>query len=265
MTFDLSAYKDNQKKTWTGFGQVAPVTRPASAKLVRFAAIRAGERVLDVGTGTGNVAITAALEGARVVGSDLTPELLSEAKMTADAAGAEGIEWREADAETLPFDDASFDVVLSQFGHMFAPRPDVATAEMLRVLKPGGRIAFSTWPPESLPGKGFVYVAKHVPPPPSVPPIGQWGEAEVVRERLGARVRDLRFERAAFTIPTLGPRQFLAWQEASLGPVQRVTQSLAKEPEKLAKAREEYLRDLAPFFSENEARHEFLMTRAVKV
>lgn len=261
---DLAAFKDTQRKMWAGFGQVAPFTLPAAARLVRFAAVRPGERVLDVGCGTGNVALTAAREGAHVVGSDLTPELLSEAKTAADVAGVEDVEWREADAEALPFDDASFDVVLSQFGHMFAPRPEVAVAEMLRVLRPGGRIAFSTWPPESLPGRVFAHTARHLPPPSDVPPVTQWGETSVIRKRLGGSVRDVRFERGTFSMPSLGPRHFLAFQEARLGPLQRLAAALAKEPDRLAQARAEYLVALEPYFDHNEVRHDYLMTRAFK-
>src|SRR6185295_7780349 len=109
--------------------------------LVRYAGVKAGQTLLDVGTGTGVVAITAARRGATVTGLDLTPELLEQAKQSAPIAGLT-ITWKEGDAEALPFGDATFDVVLSQFGHMFAPRPEAALKEMLRVLKPGGRLAF---------------------------------------------------------------------------------------------------------------------------
>lgn len=265
MSADLAAFKDIQKKMWASFGEFAPRTLPASSRLVRFAGVRAGERVLDVGTGTGNAAITAAREGAQVTGIDLTPELVSQAKVQEDAAGVTGIRWQEGDAEALPFPDASFDVVLSQFAHMFAPRPDVAIGEMLRVLRPGGRIAFTTWPPTSLPGTSFAYSARHLPPPAGVPPVTQWGEPAIVRQRLGARVRDLQFERGTFSVPALGPRHFLAIQETHLGPVQRVAQMLAAQPEKLAAARAEYLAALGTFFDGNEARHDYLLTRAVKL
>jgi Methylase involved in ubiquinone/menaquinone biosynthesis len=145
-----------------------------AARLVSFAGIRSGQTVLDVGCGTGVVAVTAAHRGAKVSGADLTPALLERARENAQIAGME-IDWSEADVEALPFADGQFDVVLSQFGHMFAPRPDVALAEMLRVLKPGGTVAFSTWPPELLIGSSFSLVGKYMPPPPpgvSPPPSG---------------------------------------------------------------------------------------------
>src|SRR5207248_4430286 len=120
---------------WSRFAPLATVTAPPAARLVGDAGIRPGLGVLDVGCGTGPVAITAARLGARVTGLDLTPELLEHARENARIAEIE-VEWHQGDAESLPFPDGSFDAVMSQFGHIFAPRPEVAVAEMLRVLKP---------------------------------------------------------------------------------------------------------------------------------
>ena len=147
----LDQFKEAQKRSWASFAPFEMVTTRPAAQLVRFAEIRSGQRVLDVGCGTGVVAITAAQKGADATALDLTPELLTRARENAALAGA-AVSWKEGDVEALPFEESSFDVVLSQFGHMFAPRAEVATREMLRVLKPAGRIAFSTWPPELLTG-----------------------------------------------------------------------------------------------------------------
>ena len=183
----IAKFKQQQRQGWRHFAPLEGLTTPTAARLVKFANVRAGQNVLDVGCGTGVVAVTAARKGARVHGVDLTPDLLERARENANIAQAE-IDFREGDAEALAFDDATFDVVLSQFGHMFAPRPDVAIREMLRVLKPGGTIAFATWPPELLIGSSFRLVSGYMPPPPpGVSPPPQWGDIATVGERLGGK------------------------------------------------------------------------------
>src|ERR1019366_6173807 len=153
-----------------------------------------GDHVLDVACGTGVVAVTAARVRTKVKGLDLSPVLLDRARWNSTTAGVE-IEFVEGDVEALPYPDGNFDVVLSQFGHMFAPRPEVAVAEMLRVLKPGGRLAFSTWPPELFTGRMFALIAKYIPPPQGVPSPVQWGDVSIVRQRLGDSVKGLHLER----------------------------------------------------------------------
>ncbi len=142
----LAQFKQRQREMWASFGPTALFTTPVAGHVVRFADIAAGETVLDVGTGTGVLALTAARRGAKVTRLDLTPELIEQARENADIARLPDIVWTEGDAEDLPYPDASFDVVVSQLGHMFTPRPDVVMAEMRRVLRPRGRIAFATWP-----------------------------------------------------------------------------------------------------------------------
>jgi len=145
----LDQFKQAQKEGWKHFAPLEAVTTQAAARLVQFAGVAKGMRVLDIGCGTGVVAVTAARLGAQVKAADLTPQLLERARENAQLAEVE-IEFFEADVEALPFQNGEFDAVLSQFAHMFAPRPDVAVREMLRVLRPGGTIAFATWPPEML-------------------------------------------------------------------------------------------------------------------
>jgi len=161
-------FKQAQKQGWAHFSPLEAVTIPQAPRLIRHARVRAGDRVLDVGCGTGVVSITAARLGAHATGLDLTPELLQRARENARISEV-SVEFHEGDAEALPFADSSFDVVLSQFGHIFAPRPEIATAEMLRVLKPGGTVAFSTWPPDFYVGRSFALGGKYLPPPPDVP------------------------------------------------------------------------------------------------
>lgn len=262
----LESFKALQKQTWPRFAPLEAYTTPTAAQLVKRAGIRAGDRVLDVACGTGVVAITAARAGARVTGLDLTPELLERARENSRIAEVE-IEWQEGDVEQLPFGDALYDRVVSQFGHIFAPRPEVAIAEMLRVLKPGGVIAFSTWPPELFVGRVFVLTAGYMPPPPpGVSPPTQWGDPNIVRERLGAAVKDIEFHRATMLVPALSPQHFRSVAERSAGPIAKVVDSLAaNDPTKLAAMRREYDALASEYFEENLIRQDYLITRAKKI
>ncbi|MGH8462416.1 MAG: class I SAM-dependent methyltransferase [Stenotrophobium sp.] len=263
-TDPFAQFKAVQREAWALFSPLAAFTTPAAASLVEFAEVHAGESVLDVACGTGVVGVTAARRGARVRGLDLSPALLEDARRNAAVIGA-GIEFLEGDAEALPYADASFDVVLSQFGHMFAPRPEIAIAEMLRVLKPGGRIAFSTWPPELIIGRMFALISSYLPPPPDVAPPPAWGDVHVVRQRLGASVRDLRFSRDEMSIPALSPQHFRGSIELTLGPAIKLVQSLQGNPAKLAQFRAELDALIGQFFTHNRVRQSYLMTRAVKI
>ncbi len=264
-TDPFAQFKAMQREGWGLFVPMEIHTTMPAARLVRFAGVKPGDRVLDVGSGTGVVAITAARHGARVTGSDLTPALLEFARENAHIAGVE-IDWREADVEHLPFEDAQFDVVTSQFGHMFAPRPEVAIGEMLRVLAPGGTLAFSTWPPEQYMGRVFQLSAQYAPPPPpGVPPPGQWGDPAVVRERLGDRVRDLVFERDLMVANALSPQHCRHQMEHASGPMLKLVQSLqANDPARLAEFRREYDAITEQYFEHNTLRQSYLLTRAVK-
>jgi SAM-dependent methyltransferase len=259
-------FKAAQRAGWASFAPLQAITTAAAARLARHARIAPGQRVLDVACGTGVVAITAARLGARATGLDLTPELLEVARTNAGMAGHE-IDWHEGDVEALPFADASFDVVTSQFGHMFAPRPDVALGQMLRVLKPGGTIAFSTWPPELLVGRMFSCVSRYMPPPPpGVAPPPQWGDPNVVRERLGSAVRDVSFDRGSLEVPALSVAHFRDMTERTAGPVVKLVESLsATDPARLETFRREYDAMTAEYFDDNVVRQGFLMTRAIKV
>lgn len=259
----IAQFKENQKKAWSTFAPTETYTCQPAARLVVFAQIKGGQRVLDVGCGTGVVALAAARTGAHVSGLDLTPELLVRARENAAIAGVE-IDWHEGDAEALPFGDGEFDVVVSQFGHMFAPRPDVVTREMLRVLKPSGTIAFATWPPELWTGRLFALVGRYLPPPPGVSPPSQWGNADAVRDRLGSAVSDLLFDRGTLRAPYLSVQHVRTFMEKNVGPVMRLVQTL--EPATATEFRRELDALTAQFFeaTENVLRQDYLLTRATK-
>jgi len=256
-------FKALQREGWALFTPLATFTTPPAAALVEFAGVAAGERVLDLACGTGVVAVTAARRDARVSGLDLSPVLLAEAQNNAAMAGV-AIDFTEGDAEALPYADASFDVVLSQFGHMFAPRPEVVVAEMLRVLRPGGRIAFSTWPPELMIGRMFALVAEFLPPPPGVAPPPAWGDPAVVRQRLGEAVEGLRFHRDEMIVPALSPRHYRETFELTAAPVIKLVQALANDAPRLTEFRRRLDEIIGHYFARNLVRQSFLMSRAQK-
>jgi SAM-dependent methyltransferase len=255
--------KQRQREMWASFGPTAMFTTPVAGHLVRFAGVTAGETVLDVATGTGVVAITAARAGARVTALDLTPELLEQAHENGRIAAQPEIVWTEGDAEQLPYADASFDVVLSQFGHMFAPRAEVTIAEMRRVLKPNGRIAFATWPPEHLVGRMFAFVGRNSPPPPpGASPPPQWGNPTIIAERLGGRFDAPFFERGTMAVPALSVAHFRLFLERGVGPLQKLLESHAADPAKVAALRAEFDEIAMPYYADNVVRQDYLLTRA---
>jgi SAM-dependent methyltransferase len=262
----IAEFKNGQKKVWSAFAPMELYTCGAAARLVKFAGVRSGDRILDVACGTGVVALAAARKGARVTALDLTPELVARARENV-ALAEEDVALHEGDVEALPFDDGSFDVVTSQFGHMFAPRPDVAIREMLRVLRPGGTIAFSTWPPELYTGRMFIAVGRHLPKPPiEAPPPVLWGTPDVVRERLGASVEDVVFDRAVLRAPYLSPKHVRATLERGIGPYAIAVAHLSGEPERLAAFRREIDALTDAYYEPDEGvlRQDYLMTRAKK-
>ena len=175
------------------------------------------------------------------------------------------IEFHEGDVEALPFKDASFDVVLSQFGHMFGPRPSVAVSEMLRVLRPGGRIAFTTWPPELFTGKMFALMASYLPSPPAgAAPPPQWGNPDIIRERLGDAVTDLAFDRDTIYKPGLSPEHLISLFERTGGPLIKLVESLKSEPARLKEFRSAFRNIIDPYYRENQLHQSYLMTRATK-
>jgi ubiquinone/menaquinone biosynthesis C-methylase UbiE len=221
-TPDFAKLKSGLKASWIAgdFGQVANFTAAEAEKFVARLGIAAGARVLDVACGTGNTAIPASRAGASVRGVDIAPNLLSQARKRAAAEGLE-IGFDEGDAEELPYSDQSFDVVLTMFGAMFAPRPDRVAAELVRVCKPGGLIAMANWTPEGFVGKSFQVTAKMVPPPPSVPPPVLWGDEQTVRQRFSHTTSTLNLvrQKAQFKYP-FKPKEVVEFFRRYFGPTQ---------------------------------------------
>jgi SAM-dependent methyltransferase len=186
-------------------------------QLCEFIPVHAGDRVLDVGTASGNTAISAARRRAIVTGIDLVPELLEHARRRAAAEGFQ-IDFQEGNAMALSFADASFDVVLSTFGAIFAPDPHKTAAEMARVCRPGGKIAMANWTPDSMLGKLFRLLARYSAPGSRVDAPVEWGDETTLRSRLGPYVEDLRIERRSVGLRAQSAEHWVEFMRAYFGP-----------------------------------------------
>ena len=234
--------------------------------LVEACAITTGEHVLDVAAGSGNVAIPAAATGAHVVATDLTPELLDQGRVDAQAAGV-SLDWRVADAEHLPFADDAFDVVTSCVGVMFAPHHQTAADELVRVCRPGGRLGLISWTPSGFIGQLFATMKPYVaPPPPGVQPPPLWGEVAHVRELLGDRVTDLVAQQRQLQVDGIDePESFRDYFKTNYGPTIAAYRGLAEDPERTA-ALDQALLDLVERFRtpDGKVEWEYLLVIATK-
>ncbi len=211
------------------------IMQELGALLVRSAGVRRLDRVLDVAAGTGNVAIPAALTGARVVASDLTPQLLDSGRQAAEVRGAE-LEWRLADAEALPFQDNDFDTVLSCVGVMYAPHHQRSADEMLRVLRPGGTLGLLSWTPEGFIGQMFEVMKPYAPAlPPGTQPPPLWGNEAHVHSLLGGRVSDLSMQRRRVRVPRFSEPEVLRdYFKANYGPTIATYRAIATDHRRVA-------------------------------
>jgi SAM-dependent methyltransferase len=227
---DYAAITQRQQGVWASGDYAVVASRiPVMSDLLCDAAdISAGSRVLDVAGGSGNTALAAARQGARVVTLDYVPELLERARARAAAEGLE-IETVAGDAQALPFPDRAFDAVISVVGAMFAPDQRRTAAEMLRVCRGGGTIAMANWTPEGFIGQLFKTVGAHVPPPPGLTPPPLWGTEEHVRELFGDGVRDLHIRRRQYTWRYASPEEFVQVFRDFYGPTLAAFGGLAHE------------------------------------
>jgi SAM-dependent methyltransferase len=218
-TPNIAEIKKALKAGWMAgdFGRIASLNESRGEEFVDRLGLKHGMRVLDVACGTGNQALPAARTGADVTGLDLAPNLLEQAKAAAQKEGLK-IRFIEGNAEELPFEAGKFDVAMSMFGAMFAPRPDRVAAEFLRVCRPGGLIAMANWTPQSFPGQMLKINGKYAPPPPGVPAPVLWGDESVVRERFGPKARIETTKRELIFDMPLSPADVVEMFRTYFGP-----------------------------------------------
>jgi SAM-dependent methyltransferase len=218
---DLALVTQVQQQIWSqgDFAKIGVAAQIVQEELCEAVDVLPGRRVLDVACGAGNGAIAAARRNAEGVGLDYVPALLERARERAAAEGYE-CEFVEGDAQALPFEDGSFDYVISTFGAMFAPDQEKTAAELLRVCRPGGKIGMANWPPRGLVGGGiFKIAAQHAPPPPGVPPPILWGTEERLRELFGDGISELTVTDRQLNFRYDSPEQWLEYFRTYFGPM----------------------------------------------
>ena len=256
---DDQALKAKHRATWA-LGDYPAVARDLVSELgpilVEATQITSGDRVLDVAAGTGNAALPAARTGARVVASDLTPELLDVGRQAAEAEGLE-LTWETADAEALPYADGEFDAVLSCLGVMFAPHHQAAADELVRVCRSGGRIGLISWTPGGFIGQLFSTMKPYAPPPPpGVQPPPLWGSEEHVRALLGDNVEQVRAEKRTVRVTRFGtPEDFRDYFKQNYGPTIAVFRAQGDDSERVAQLDQD-MADLGRRFAQGDGASE---------
>ena len=228
---ELSALKTKLKATWSAgdFGQIARYYADEAEAFIKRLDLKPGMKVLDVACGTGNLAIPAARMGATVTGVDIAANSVEQARQNAKAEGLSA-KFDEGDAEALPYDDASFDAVVTMFGAMFAPRPELVASELKRVCRPGGFIAMANWTPGGFIGQMFKITSSHIPPPPGMTSPVLWGVEEKVRERFSEGISKLetRLQKVAWVFP-FSPAEVVEHFRLYYGPAQKAMGALDEQ------------------------------------
>jgi SAM-dependent methyltransferase len=238
-TPEMDALKTRLKATWQSgdYGHFAQYLLPGALEFLAWLDVAPGTRMLDVGCGAGQIAIPAAKAGAEVTGLDLAVNLIEQARQRAAQEGVK-VRFDEGDAEALPYGDAAFDLVVSLIGAMFAPQPERVAAELVRVCRPGGRIAMANWTPEGHVGQMFKIIGKHVPPPALMPSPMKWGDEATVRERLAQGTSKVEVTRRLYPMRyPFGPAEVVEFFFSFYGPTLRALAAL--EPAAQAALRQE--------------------------
>lgn len=231
LSSEMEILKGRLQATWTAgdFGQIAAAYSFGAERFVEQLGLQPETRVLDVACGTGNLALPAARAGAQVTGIDIALNLIEQARANAVREGLR-IDFDLGDAEDMPYEDASFDVVMTMYGAMFAPRPDITANELKRVTKPGGVIAMANWTPGGFIGQMFKTTGKHVTPPAGMPSPILWGDREAVERRFADGIDNLQMtERYIDFIFPFGPIETVEHFRKFYGPTQKAFDALDKE------------------------------------
>ena len=241
---DLTTVKERQQKVWSSgdYGKVGVSLVVIGELLCEAVDVRSGQKVLDVATGSGNTAISAARRFCDTTGIDYVPDLIEQARERAAAEGLD-VAFEVGDAENLPYPDASFDVVLSTVGVMFTPDQEKAAQELLRVCKPGGKIGLANWVPDGYVGNMLRTVGKHFPPPPGVKPPPLWGTEDRLRELLGDGVSSMETRRRTYVFRYLSADHFIEQFRSYYGPMHKAFDSLDPEEREALKSDLEELID----------------------
>lgn len=240
---DFQALKARMKAMWTAgdFSQIAPFIASEGEQFIVRLNLQPGDKLLDVACGTGNLAIPAARAGAIVTGVDIAPNSLAVASERAQQEGLR-VQFDEGDAEELPYADGQFDVVVSMFGAMFAPRPEKTVAELARVCRSGGLVAMANWTPQGFIGKSFQVTNRYAPPPPGLPTPVLWGEETVARERFASVAGSFEARRRELILDyPFSPGELVEFHRKHLGPAQATYARLDEDGQRQLSAEMEKL------------------------